>query len=56
MFTYVVDLNPAAVFATQKGELPPGRTAVSSSSGGFPFRDMEIETELNELWRKAKEY
>ncbi|KAK9141885.1 hypothetical protein Syun_011285 [Stephania yunnanensis] len=40
----------------KKGELPPGRTAVSSSSGGFPFRDMEIETELNELWRKAKEY
>ncbi|KAK9082729.1 hypothetical protein Scep_029200 [Stephania cephalantha] len=40
----------------KKGELPPGRTAVSSSSGGFPFRDMEIESELNELRRKAKEY
>ncbi|RWW68911.1 hypothetical protein BHE74_00023532 [Ensete ventricosum] len=37
----------------QKGELPAGRTAVSSSSA---FRDMDIEKELNELRRKANEY
>uniref|UniRef100_A0A1D1YEC2 Putative membrane-associated protein, chloroplastic n=1 Tax=Anthurium amnicola TaxID=1678845 RepID=A0A1D1YEC2_9ARAE len=42
--------------STLKGELPAGRTAVSSSNTGFPFRDMEIENELNELRRKAKEY
>ncbi|KAM7259847.1 hypothetical protein ACFE04_015588 [Oxalis oulophora] len=34
----------------QKGELPPGRSAA------FPFRDMEIEKELNELRSRAKEY
>ncbi|XP_020599392.1 probable membrane-associated 30 kDa protein, chloroplastic [Phalaenopsis equestris] len=39
-----------------KGELPAGRTAISSSSGAFPFRDIEIENELNELRRKAKEF
>uniref|UniRef100_A0A6V7QSX5 Membrane-associated 30 kDa protein, chloroplastic n=1 Tax=Ananas comosus var. bracteatus TaxID=296719 RepID=A0A6V7QSX5_ANACO len=39
-----------------KGELPDGRTAVSSSNAAFPFRDSEIENELNELRRKAKEY
>ncbi|PKA61563.1 putative membrane-associated 30 kDa protein, chloroplastic [Apostasia shenzhenica] len=39
---------------SMKGELPAGRSAVSSSA--FPFRDVEIENELNELRRKAKEY
>ncbi|WVZ67849.1 hypothetical protein U9M48_016875 [Paspalum notatum var. saurae] len=39
-----------------KGELPPGRTAVSSSGAARPFPDLEIENELNELRRKAKEY
>ncbi|MQL80530.1 hypothetical protein Taro_012965, partial [Colocasia esculenta] len=39
-----------------KGELPAGRTTVSSSNASYPFRDMEIESELNELRRKAKEY
>ncbi|CAD6228743.1 unnamed protein product [Miscanthus lutarioriparius] len=39
-----------------KGELPPGRTAVSNSGAGRPFPDLEIESELNELRRKAKEY
>ncbi|EHA8588739.1 membrane-associated 30 kDa protein, chloroplastic [Cocos nucifera] len=38
-----------------KGELPSGR-AVSSSSTALPFKDMEIERELNELRRQAKEY
>ncbi|XP_010909145.1 membrane-associated protein VIPP1, chloroplastic [Elaeis guineensis] len=39
-----------------RGELPAGRTAVSSSKATFPFQDMEIENELNELRRKAKDY
>ncbi|XP_059665613.1 probable membrane-associated 30 kDa protein, chloroplastic [Cornus florida] len=39
--------------STKKGDLPPGRTAVASS---FPFQDTEIEKELNELRRKAKEF
>jgi hypothetical protein len=38
----------------QKGELPPGRTMASKP--GSPFRDREIENELNELRKKAKEY
>ncbi|KAI5003093.1 hypothetical protein ZWY2020_027743 [Hordeum vulgare] len=38
-----------------KGELPPGRTTTASKSGS-PFRDTEIETELNELRKKTKEY
>ncbi|CAA7410986.1 unnamed protein product [Spirodela intermedia] len=41
-----------------KGELPAGRSTVSSgsSSSGFPFRDAEVESELNELRRKTKEF
>ncbi|PIA29652.1 hypothetical protein AQUCO_05800041v1 [Aquilegia coerulea] len=42
--------------SSKKGELPPGRTAVSSRNSGFPFQDTEIEKELNELRRKAKEF
>lgn len=39
-----------------KGELPAGRTTVSSSNSQFPFKDSEIENELNELRRRAKDY
>ncbi|RWW21916.1 hypothetical protein GW17_00013898 [Ensete ventricosum] len=46
-------LKARAQSAKFKGELPAGRTAVSSSSA---FRDMDIEKELNELRRKANEY
>ncbi|KAJ0079452.1 hypothetical protein Patl1_23985 [Pistacia atlantica] len=35
----------------QKGELPPGRTAVPSNMP-FPFRESEIERELSELRRR----
>ncbi|KAH7685064.1 PspA/IM30 protein [Dioscorea alata] len=35
-----------------KGELPSGRTKASS----YPLRDIEIENELNELRRRAREY
>ncbi|XP_031401880.1 membrane-associated protein VIPP1, chloroplastic-like [Punica granatum] len=41
--------------ATKKGDLPPGRSAVATNSS-FPFQDSEIEKELNELRRKAKEF
>ncbi|KAF6138062.1 hypothetical protein GIB67_042967 [Kingdonia uniflora] len=41
---------------SKKGELPPGRTAVSSSNTAFPFRDSEIEKELNELRSRAKDF
>lgn len=40
----------------QKGELPAGRTAVSSSNVSSTFGDMDIERELNELRKKANEY
>lgn len=41
---------------SKKGELPPGRTAVSSRNAGFPFQDSEIDKELEELRRKANGY
>ncbi|KAA3484328.1 membrane-associated 30 kDa protein, chloroplastic-like [Gossypium australe] len=37
--------------SSQKGELPPGR----STNTKLPYRDAEIETELNELRQRAKE-
>ncbi|KMZ70107.1 Phage shock protein A, PspA [Zostera marina] len=37
-----------------KGHLPAGRMRVEKKP--FPYRDMEIEKELNELRRKSKEY
>ncbi|KAK6156456.1 hypothetical protein DH2020_010704 [Rehmannia glutinosa] len=42
--------------STKKGELPAGRTAVSSTSSALKFQDPDIEKELNELRQKAKEY
>jgi phage shock protein A len=43
-------------FSQQKGELPPGRTVTTSSNKAYPFRDAEIETELNELRQRAKDF
>ncbi|KAL2924439.1 Membrane-associated protein VIPP1 chloroplastic [Bienertia sinuspersici] len=39
---------------SEKGQLPPGRTAVANSNS--PFRDTEIEKELNELRKRASDY
>ncbi|KAJ0972279.1 hypothetical protein J5N97_020238 [Dioscorea zingiberensis] len=39
-----------------KGELPAGRTKASSSKTTYPFPDIEIENQLNELRRRAREY
>ncbi|CAM6097140.1 unnamed protein product [Calypogeia fissa] len=39
----------------RSGELPEGRSA-STVSSGSPFKDFEIERELNELRKKANEY
>lgn len=41
--------------SSKKGELPPGRTVVATDTV-FPFRESEIEKELNELRRKAKDF
>lgn len=41
---------------SKKGELPPGRSGTISSSTGIPFRDTEIESELEKLRQRAKEY
>ncbi|KAG2312541.1 hypothetical protein Bca52824_024098 [Brassica carinata] len=41
--------------SSKKGELPPGRSTVAASTG-YPFKDSEIENELNELRRKANEF
>ncbi|GAV73557.1 PspA_IM30 domain-containing protein [Cephalotus follicularis] len=40
----------------QKGELPSGRTIATSTNTPYPFRDAEVETELNELRRKTKDF
>ncbi|KAK0608786.1 hypothetical protein LWI29_035996 [Acer saccharum] len=40
---------------SKKGELPPGRPVATSSNTSFPFRDAEIENELNELRQRAKD-
>ncbi|KAK9288557.1 hypothetical protein L1049_017016 [Liquidambar formosana] len=42
--------------SSKKGELPPGRTAATSTNTAFPFRDAQIENELNELRQKAKDF
>lgn len=42
--------------SSKKGELPPGRAAASSTNTAFPFRDAEIEKELNELRQRAKDF
>ncbi|XP_019454153.1 PREDICTED: membrane-associated 30 kDa protein, chloroplastic isoform X2 [Lupinus angustifolius] len=39
----------------KKGELPPGR-GTGSSNTGTPFRDSEIENELDRLRQRAKEF
>uniref|UniRef100_A0A1J3IT66 Membrane-associated protein VIPP1, chloroplastic n=2 Tax=Noccaea caerulescens TaxID=107243 RepID=A0A1J3IT66_NOCCA len=41
--------------SSKKGELPPGRSTVAASTR-YPFKDSEIENELNELRRKANEF
>ncbi|XP_023758285.1 probable membrane-associated 30 kDa protein, chloroplastic [Lactuca sativa] len=40
---------------TKKGELPPGRTAVSNSKAAYPFPDLEIENELNQLRQRTRD-
>ncbi|CAN8238131.1 unnamed protein product [Cochlearia groenlandica] len=43
--------------SSKKGELPAGRSSVAAASTTrYPFKDSEIENELNELRRKANEY
>ncbi|KAB1219436.1 Membrane-associated 30 kDa protein, chloroplastic [Morella rubra] len=42
--------------SSKKGELPPGRTVAASANKPYPYRDAEIEMELNELRQKAKEF
>ncbi|XP_058184402.1 membrane-associated 30 kDa protein, chloroplastic-like isoform X2 [Rhododendron vialii] len=39
----------------KKGELPAGNTAVPSENKAFPFRDAQIEKELNDLRQKSKD-
>lgn len=40
----------------KSGELPPGRSPVSRTPASYPFQDLEIEKELNELRRKTSDY
>ncbi|KAM3283111.1 membrane-associated protein VIPP1, chloroplastic [Capsicum chacoense] len=42
--------------SAKKGDLPPGRTPVASSSSSLQFQDSEIEKELNELRRRANDF
>ncbi|KAJ7980654.1 membrane-associated 30 kDa protein, chloroplastic-like [Quillaja saponaria] len=41
---------------SKKGDLPPGRSGSSSTNAASPFRDSEIEVELDQLRQKAKEF
>ncbi|KAG4967123.1 hypothetical protein AAZX31_12G047300 [Glycine max] len=41
--------------ASKKGDLPPGRSTTSANTG-IPFRDAEIELELDQLRQRAKEF
>ncbi|GMH13061.1 hypothetical protein Nepgr_014902 [Nepenthes gracilis] len=51
----LVNLKKELSGSSKKGELPPGRTAIASSNT-LPFRDMDIEKELNELRRRAQDF
>ncbi|KAH9308809.1 hypothetical protein KI387_036720, partial [Taxus chinensis] len=42
--------------ASQREELPAGRSPVSGTRPSYPFRDLEIENELNDLRRKTNEF
>ncbi|KAK7264366.1 hypothetical protein RJT34_31973 [Clitoria ternatea] len=42
--------------SSKKGDLPPGRSATTSTNTGIPFRDAEIEMELDQLRQRAKEF
>ncbi|XP_047156052.1 membrane-associated 30 kDa protein, chloroplastic-like [Vigna umbellata] len=41
---------------SKKGDLPPGRSGTTSTNTGNPFRDSEIELELDQLRQRAKEF
>lgn len=41
---------------SKKGDLPPGRSSTTSANTGIPFRDAEIELELDQLRQRAKEF
>ncbi|KAI4334622.1 hypothetical protein L6164_019287 [Bauhinia variegata] len=41
---------------SKKGELPPGRNVPASTNTAIPFRDAEIEMELDQLRQRAKEF
>ncbi|KAE8076593.1 hypothetical protein FH972_015230 [Carpinus fangiana] len=51
----LADLKKELSGSSKKGELPPGRT-VTSTNKAYPFRDADIEMELNELRQKAKDF
>lgn len=51
--TYTFLFHRWTVCLKQKGELPPGR---SSTRTGTPFRDADIETELEQLRQRSKEF
>ncbi|XP_057957997.1 probable membrane-associated 30 kDa protein, chloroplastic [Malania oleifera] len=41
---------------SKKGDLPPGRAAVSGTNTAFPLREAEIEEELNVLRQKTQNF
>ncbi|AAC27135.1 Similar to chloroplast membrane-associated 30KD protein precursor (IM30) gb/M73744 from Pisum sativum. ESTs gb/N37557, gb/W43887 and gb/AA042479 come from this gene [Arabidopsis thaliana] len=51
----LADLKKELSGSSKKGELPPGRSTVAASTR-YPFKDSEIENELNELRRKANDF
>ncbi|KAL5781222.1 hypothetical protein ACOSP7_006251 [Xanthoceras sorbifolium] len=51
----LANLKKELAGSSKKGELPPGRAVAASSNSSFPFRDAEIENELNELRQRTKD-
>ncbi|KAK2435672.1 Membrane-associated 30 kDa protein, chloroplastic [Trifolium repens] len=52
----LANLKKELAGSSKKGELPPGRSSTTSNKTGNPFRDADIETELEKLRQRSKEF
>ncbi|KAL1361909.1 hypothetical protein HN51_010219 [Arachis hypogaea] len=52
----LANLKKELSVGSKKGELPPGRSSTTSANTGIPFRDVEIERELDQLRQRAKDF
>ncbi|XP_058730064.1 membrane-associated 30 kDa protein, chloroplastic isoform X1 [Vicia villosa] len=52
----LANLKKELAGSSKKGELPPGRSSTTSTKTGNPFRDADIEIELEQLRKRSKEF